>query len=61
MEKYLIDRELLARAASYCRDEATKKELDSLLFRGWMEENDWRDIRDGFDKTTTLPITRRYY
>lgn len=53
-------KELLERAASYCSDEVTKEELDSLLFRGWMEEEDWRYIRDGFDKTTTLPITRRY-
>lgn len=61
MGKLIVEQELLQRAASYCSDEATKKEIESLLFRGWMEENDWRDIRDGMDKTTTLPIVRRYY
>lgn len=61
MGKYLVDKELLERAAKYCSDEETEKEIRSLLFRGWMEENDWRDIMDGVDKTTTFSYSRRYY
>lgn len=61
MSKLIVEQELLQRAARYCSDETTKKEIESLLFRGWMDENDWRDIRNGIDKTTTLPFTRRYY
>lgn len=61
MAKLIVEQELLQRAASYCSDETTKKEIESLLFRGWMEENDWRDIRNGIDKTTALPYVSRYY
>lgn len=59
--KFIIGQDLLQRAASYCSDETTKKEIESLLFRGWMEENDWRDICDGIYKTTSFPTIRRYY
>lgn len=60
MGKLIVKQELLERAAKYCSDETTKKEIEDLLFCGWIEENDWRDIRDGIDKTTTLPFIRRY-
>lgn len=59
--KLKVEKELLERAASYCSDETTKEEIELLLLRGWMEENDWRDIRAGIDKTTTLPIVGQYY
>lgn len=61
MPKYIVDKELLERAKTYCTDEKTKKELESLLFRAWMEENDWRDIMNGVDKTTTFSYSRSYY
>lgn len=54
----MLDKELLERAARYCSDETTKKEIESLLFRRWVEENDWSDIINGSYKTTALPIVR---
>lgn len=58
MGKLIVEQELLQRAASYCSDETTKKEIESLLFRRWMEENDWSDIINGSYKTTAFPIVR---
>lgn len=56
MGKLIIERELIQRAAKHCSDEKTKKELDELLFRDFMETCDYNDIRDGIRKTTPLPF-----
>lgn len=47
MGKLIIERELIQRAAKHCSDEKTKKELDELLFRDFMETWDYNEIMDG--------------